>query len=216
MKSSKYFSLITSAIAAAALSVAGFAQTSTPTTTTTTPTATTTTPVKKPAGVDKRHSYQQKRIGEGLENGSLTAGEAKQIENKETKINKEEAKMRKADDGKLTAADKAKLEKQENTVSKDIYAQKHDAQHQQMKGGEIAQRKRNEQKRIGEGLENGNVTAGEAKRLETQQQGINKTEAGMREADGGKLTKADRKTLNQEQNQASKNIYTKKHNGRRR
>ena len=38
----------------------------------------------------------------------------------------------------------------------------------------------------------------------------------MREADGGKLTKADRKALNQEQNQASKNIYREKHNGRKR
>src|SRR5437588_855158 len=179
MKSSKYFALL----AAAAFSVAAFAQTST--------TTTTTVPVKKPAGVDKRHADQQKRIGEGLENGSLTAGEAKQIENKETKINKEESAMRKADDGKLTAADKAKLEKQENKVSKDIYAQKHDAQHQQMRGGEVAKRKRDEQKRIGEGLENGSVTAGEAKKLETQQQGINKTEAGMRDADGGKLTKSD-------------------------
>src|SRR3954467_6157992 len=101
MKSSKYSSLITLGIAAAAFSVAGLAQTSTPTTTTTaTPTATTANPVKKPAGVDKRHTYQQKRIGEGLENGSLPAGEAKQIENKETKINKEERSMRRADDGK--------------------------------------------------------------------------------------------------------------------
>jgi len=60
------------------------------------------------------------------------------------------------------------------------------------------------------------VTAGEAKKLETQQQGINKTEAGMRQADGGKLTAADRKALNQEQNQTSKNIYRKKHNARKR
>jgi hypothetical protein len=204
MKSSKYLPLV----AALALMTAASAQTATTTTSTTTTT--------KPAGVNQRHANQQKRIGEGLENGSLTAGEAKQIENKETRINKEESKMRKADDGKLTAADKAKLEKQESKVSKDIYAQKHDAQNQQMKGGEIAERKRNEQKRIGEGLENGSVTAREARSMERQQQGINKTEAGMRQADGGKLTGADRKALNQEQNQASKKIYRDKHNGRKR
>src|SRR4051812_23033350 len=116
MKSSKYLAVL----AAAAFSACAFAQTTTPTTTT--------PPVKKPAGVDKRHTYQQKRIGEGLENGSLTAGEAEQIENKETKINKEEKAMRAEDGGKLTAADRAKLEKQENKVSKDIYSQKHDAQ----------------------------------------------------------------------------------------
>jgi hypothetical protein len=37
----------------------------------------------------------------------------------------------------------------------------------------------------------------------------------MREANGGKLTRADKKAVNQQQNQASRNIYNKKHNGRR-
>jgi hypothetical protein len=205
MQSSKY--VVT--LAALAFMAAASAQT-------TTSTATTYATTKTTAGVNQRHANQQKRIGEGLENGALTAGEAKQIENKETHINKEESNMRKADDGKLTAADKAKLEGQENKVSKDIYAQKHDAQHQQMKGGQIAQRKRNEQKRIGEGLENGSVTAREARNMEGQQQGINKTETGMRQADGGKLTGADRKAINQEQKQASKKIYRDKHNARKR
>jgi hypothetical protein len=37
----------------------------------------------------------------------------------------------------------------------------------------------------------------------------------MRQANGGKLTNADKKALNQQQNQASKNIYNKKHNARK-
>jgi hypothetical protein len=207
MKSSKYFL----ALAALALMAGASAQT-----TTSTPTTSTTTTATKPVGVNQRHANQQKRIGEGLENGSLTAGEATQIENKETRINKEERGMRKADDGKLTAADKAKLEKQENRVSKDIYSQKHDAQKQSIGKGEINGRKDNQQQRIGEGLENGSVTAREADRMEHQQQGINRTERGMREADGGKLTGTDRKAINKEQNQASRNIYAKKHNNRKR
>ena len=207
MKSSKYFV----ALAALALMAGASAQTTTSTTTTSTSTT-----AAKPPGVDARHADQQKRIGEGLENGSLTAGESKSLENKETKINKEERNMRKADSGKLTAADRSKLQGQENKVSKDIYADKHNAQHQQMKGGEIAQRKRNQQQRIGEGLENGSMTAREARNAEGQQQGINRTEAGMRQADGGKLTGADKKAINKEQNKASKNIYAKKHNNRKR
>ena len=190
-----------------ALALSAAAQTSTGTTATTP-----TTPLaKQPQTVDQRHANQQKRVGEGLENGSLTAGEAKHIESKEQNLNKEESNMRKADNGKLTSADKAKLQGQENKLSKDIYSQKHDAQHQQMGGGEIIQRKRDQQKRIGEGLENGSVTSGEAKKLENQQQGINKTELGMRQADGGKLTQGDKKAINQQQNQASKNIYHQKH-----
>jgi hypothetical protein len=37
----------------------------------------------------------------------------------------------------------------------------------------------------------------------------------MREANGGELTGADKKALNQQQNRASRNIYNKKHNGRK-
>jgi hypothetical protein len=205
MKSSKY--VVT--LAALALMGAASAQTTTPT-----PTASTTTTAKR--GVNQRQTNQQDRIGEGLENGSLTAGEAGRLENKEVKINKEEHAMRKADDGKLTAADKAKLESQESKVSKDIYAQKHDTQTQSAGKGEINGRKDNQQQRIGEGLENGSLKAGEADRLEHQQQGINRTERGMREADGGKLTQADRRAINKEQNQASKKIYRDKHNARKR
>jgi hypothetical protein len=196
-------------IGALALGMSASAQTSTITTTS----ATTTTPKRT---VNQRRAEQQKRIGEGIENGSLTAGEAKSLEKKESKLGAEEKEMREDDNGKLTAADKAKLKSQENKLSKDIYQHKHDAQHQAKAGGEINERKRNEQRRIGEGVENGSLTAGEAARLERQQQGINKTENGMREADNGKLTAADRKAINQEQNQASKNVYAKKHNARRR
>jgi hypothetical protein len=41
-------------------------------------------------------------------------------------------------------------------------------------------------------------------------------EAGaMRQANGGKLTNADRKTVNQQQNKLSKQIYDKKHNAQK-
>src|SRR5580700_8663946 len=79
----------------------------------------------------------------------------------------------------------------------------------------IAQRKENQQDRIAQGVKSGQLTAGETAKLEKQQQGINREEAGMREANGGKLTGADKKALNQQQNRASRNIYNKKHNGRR-
>jgi len=59
------------------------------------------------------------------------------------------------------------------------------------------------------------LTPGETAKLEKKQQGINREESGMREANGGKLTGADKKALNQQQNRASRNIYNKKHNGRK-
>src|SRR5208282_292185 len=75
----------------------------------------------------------------------------------------------------------------------------------------IAQRKDNQQDRIAQGVKSGQLTAGETSRLERQQQSINHEESAMRKADGGKLTGAAKRALNQRQNNASKNIYNKKH-----
>ena len=79
----------------------------------------------------------------------------------------------------------------------------------------IQQRKENQQDRVAQGVKSGQLTPGETAKLEKQQQGINREESGMREANGGKLTGADKKALNQQQNRASRNIYNKKHNGRK-
>jgi len=79
--------------------------------------------------IQQRKKNQQKRIGEGVENGSLTAGEATRLENREAKLN-EEIREDRADGGKLTAKERAKINRKQNRLSKDIYKQKHDAQHQ--------------------------------------------------------------------------------------
>ncbi|HWK30633.1 MAG TPA: hypothetical protein VNR20_00995, partial [Terriglobales bacterium] len=184
------------------------------TTTTTTTTPASTTPAKKKMGVNARQARQQQRIGEGVENGSLTAGEAAKLENKETKLNKEEARFSKSG-GQLTPAEKAKLEKQENTLSKDIDKQKHDAQAQNTDPkSEIGKRDREQQKRIGEGIENGSLTAKEAGKLETKEAKLNKQEKQMR-ADGD-MTQKEKTKVNREQNHLSKDIYMQKHDKQRR
>ena len=96
--------------------VAAFAQSS--------GTPTTSTPVTGQT-IQDRKDNQQKRIGEGLENGSLTAGEAGKLENKEKKLNKEERNDRAANGGKLTQGEKTKINRQQNRVSKQIYNKKH-------------------------------------------------------------------------------------------
>ena len=80
---------------------------------------------------------------------------------------------------------------------------------------DINQRKENQQDRIGQGVRSGQLTPGETSRLEHQEAGINKEERGMRAQDNGHLTKTDRKTLHQQQNQESRRIYRDKHNGRK-
>ena len=78
----------------------------------------------------------------------------------------------------------------------------------------INQRKEDQQDRIAQGVKSGQLTAGETSRLEHQEAAINKEERGMRAQDNGHLSKADRKTLHQQQNQESRRIYRDKHNGK--
>ena len=172
---------------------------------------------KKPATIHQRKDNQQQRIGEGVENGSLTAGEASKLEHKEAALNKEEKNMKASDNGKLTAADRAKLQRQQNNLSKDIYKQKHDAQTQNLNPkSEVGQRDRNQQKRIGEGIENGSLTPREAGRLEGQEKRLNAEQHNMRAANGGTLTPAEKAKINQQQNKESKRIYRQKHDAQTR
>jgi hypothetical protein len=78
----------------------------------------------------------------------------------------------------------------------------------------IDQRKENQQDRIAQGVKSGQLTAGETAHLEKQEAAINHEEKAMRAQDNGHLTTADRKLINQQQNQESKRIYRDKHNKR--
>jgi hypothetical protein len=169
----------------------------------------------KPATAGQLKENQQDRIAQGVQSGQLTAGETKNLENKEAGLNKEEHTMRSEDDGHLTAADRAKLNSQQNRLSNRIYNDKHNANTAHYGNNEVGQRRENQQDRIAQGIKSGQLTAGEAAKTERQQQSINREDTRMRSANGGKLTPADKSALNRRQNRASKNIYNKKHNARK-
>ena len=166
----------------------------------------------KPATIQDRKENQQDRIAQGIQSGQLTPGETKNLETKEAGLNKEERNMRAEDDGHLTEADRDKLNNQQNHLSNQIYDDKHNDRTDNFKG-EVGQRQENQQDRIAQGVKSGQLTAGETAKLEKQQQGINREVNGMREENGGKLSKGDKALVNKQQNQASRNIYNKKHNG---
>jgi hypothetical protein len=79
---------------------------------------------------------------------------------------------------------------------------------------EVNQRERNQQERIGKGVENGSLTAGETARLEKQEKGINKEVRQDRKANGGTLTAKEHRQVNRQQNRESTRIYRDKHNGK--
>ena len=178
-----------------------------------TPTATTPDPAPK-TEIGQRKENQQDRIANGVQSGQLTAGETANLEKKEAAINAETRADRAANGGKLTAAEKQQVNRQQNHLSNQIYADKHNANTAHYGNNQVGQRRENQQDRIAQGIKSGQLTAGETAKLENQQKNINKQVATDRAANGGKLTGAEKQQINKEQNGASKNIYNKKHNAR--
>ena len=167
---------------------------------------------KTDPSIAQRKENQQDRIANGVKSGQLTAGETANLEKKEAAINKETRTDRAANGGKLTGAEKTQINQQQNQMSKQIYADKHNANTAHYGNNKVGQRRENQQDRIAQGVKGGQLTAGETAKLEKQQQGINKQVARDRKANGGALTASEKKQVNKEQNQASRNIYKKKHN----
>lgn len=165
--------------------------------------------------IQQRKENQQDRIGQGVQSGQLTAGEAANLEKKEAAVNQEERDMRKLDNGKLTASDKKTLTQQQNQVSNQIYKDKHNAAVQNTNPkSEVGKRAENQQDRIAQGIKSGQLTAGEAAHLENKEARINKEVRSDRAANGGKLTPQERAKVNRQQNRTSRQIYRDKHNAR--
>jgi len=162
--------------------------------------------------VAQRKENQQDRIANGVKSGQLTAGETANLESKEAAINGETRADRAANGGKLTTAEKTQINQQQNQLSKQIYNDKHNANTAHYGNNEVGQRRENQQDRIANGIKSGQLTAGETAKLENQQHAIHQQVAADRAANGGKLTPGEKQQVNKEQNQASKNIYNKKHN----
>jgi hypothetical protein len=179
------------------------------------PAAQSPTPAAKPdPTIAQRKENQQDRIANGVKSGQLTAGETANLESKEAAINGETKADRAANGGKLTSAEKQQINQQQNQVSKQIYQDKHNSNTAQYGNNKAGQRRENQQDRIAQGVKSGQLTAGETAKLENQQKGINQQVKADRAANGGKLTTGEKQQINKEQNQASKNIYNKKHNSK--
>ena len=77
---------------------------------------------------------------------------------------------------------------------------------------QVNDRRENQQDRIAQGVQSGQLTAGETKNLEGREANLNREIRDDRSANGGKLTAAERQQVNHQQNNLSKSIYADKHN----
>jgi hypothetical protein len=73
--------------------------------------------------INARQREQQKRIGEGVENGSLSPHEAARLEKEEARFNRQEARLRQ---GGLSSRERDRLEDEQDKLSRQIYREKHD------------------------------------------------------------------------------------------
>lgn len=99
---------LTTALVLLGLTPASFAQTKTP-------------------YINKRARQEQRRIGEGIENGSLTVGEARRLEIEQAKLRRDEHRAKA--DGVVTKQERRRLIREENRDSRDIYRLKHNRRH---------------------------------------------------------------------------------------
>src|ERR1035438_10759299 len=75
--------------------------------------------------VNQREANQQKRIGNGLENGKLSSQQATNLEKRETSVQNREQKDMAAHNGHLTKAEQKGINGQQNRISKSVYKDKH-------------------------------------------------------------------------------------------
>ncbi len=164
--------------------------------------------------VNGRRFDQQGRIANGVGSGRLTAGETRNLENRQANLNGQVRSERQANGGYLTPQQRQQVNRQQNNLSQSIYADKHNGANAQVGNNPVGQRGYNQQQRIGQGIGSGQLSPAEAARAENRQRNINGQVGAERRSNGGQLTAAERQQVNRERNGASRQIYNEKHNER--
>jgi hypothetical protein len=162
----------------------------------------------------QRDVNQQERIEQGLQSGELNTREAGQLEKQEATVDRMQSKALK--DGSLSPAEKARLQRAQNKVSSDIYKDKHNASvgnpnsasSQRMQAD--VQRNVNQQARIQQGVQSGQLTNRETGSLERGQAHVNRAEGGA--AANGHVGPGEQANIQARENHQSKRVYNKKHN----
>jgi hypothetical protein len=82
-------------------------------------------PIERHTTINQRRSFQQQRIGQGIQSGRLNARQGARLERREASIGRQEHLMRAADHGRLNHFDRVRLNHRLNHTSRAIYRAKH-------------------------------------------------------------------------------------------
>jgi hypothetical protein len=166
----------------------------------------------------QRNVNQQQRIEQGIQSGQLTNREAGKLERGEARIERMESNA--AKDGKLSAGEKARIQRAQNQESRQINrlesnaakGNPNSASSQRMQAD--VQRNVNQQQRIEQGIQSGQLTNREAGKLERGQARVNRAEA--RAGADGKVGPNEQRGIQKAENRQSKRIYREKHDAQTR
>jgi hypothetical protein len=75
--------------------------------------------------VNRRETRQQKRIANGINNGSLSPQQTANLEKREASVQNQQQKDMAAHNGHLTKTEQRQLNRRQNHISKSIYKDKH-------------------------------------------------------------------------------------------
>jgi len=165
----------------------------------------------------QRDVNQQQRIEQGLKSGSLNTREASQLERGEARIDRMESNA--AKDGKLSPAEKARIQRAQNQESRQINrlesnaakGNPNSASSQRMQAD--VQRNVNQQQRIEQGVQSGQLSNREAGKLERGQARVNRAEAHA--GADGHVGPNEQRRIQKAENRQSKRIYREKHDAQK-
>ncbi len=166
----------------------------------------------------QRDINQETRIEQGLKSGELNTREAAKLERGEARIDRMESKALK--DGTLSPEESARIQRAQNQESEAIKRLKHNeasgnpnsASSQRMQAD--VQRNINQQTRVEQGVQSGQLTNKEVSKLERGQARVNRSEA--RAGADGHVGAHEQNRIQRRENVQSERIYNKKHNDRQR
>ncbi len=165
----------------------------------------------------QRDTDQQQRIEQGLQSGQLNTRETGNLERQEQSIDRQEARDEKSG-GQLTTQEQTRINREQNAVSRNIYNDKHNAATGNPNSASSrrlqsdVQRDANQQQRIANGQNSGQLTSREAGHLESGQARVNRNEANA--AANGHVGAGEQARIQARDNNQSRRIYDKKHNGK--
>lgn len=179
-------------------------------------------PGTRDPGVKQREHNQEQRIQQGVQSGQLTKGEAQNLQSEEKAIHQEEKQYK--SDGVLTKDERKDLHQDLNQASKDIYQDKHNADTQPgvtpaqpgtgapgTRDPGVNQRQANQERRIQQGVQSGELTKREARTLEEKEAHLATMEKRLKS--DGSLSAEDRARLQRRLDWLSKDIARQKHDG---